>query len=64
MSELKCHHCGKPVSAQDASCPHCGMPLPPAGTLTAHRKFVYWFIALAVFCLLLIYWLPPDWTGL
>ena len=64
MSKLRCHHCGKPIGAQDATCPHCGIPLPPAKALTPHWKFILWFVALVIFCLALIYWLPPDWTGL
>jgi uncharacterized membrane protein YvbJ len=62
MRDLTCKHCGGVVNAGDKNCPHCGIPLPPDFDKDPRRKFVLFFIALIVFCALLIIWLPRDLT--
>ncbi|MEB8430647.1 DUF2116 family Zn-ribbon domain-containing protein [Cocleimonas sp. KMM 6892] len=58
MRELSCTHCGKTLSADDKYCPHCGMPLAPNQRKTPQGKFILWFIAIVIFCALMIYLLP------
>lgn len=62
MRNLECKHCGGSLDADDKNCPHCGIPLPPNFGKAPQRKFILYFIALVIFCLVMIIWLPPDWT--
>ena len=67
MNDLKCKHCGGNIAAndlqiQDPACPHCGIPLPPNMGKHPQRKFILFFIGLTIFCVVMILWLPPDWT--
>ncbi|PHS29664.1 MAG: protein DnrP [Methylophaga sp.] len=58
-----CSHCGRAVKADDVSCSNCGIPLPPHHANQRQRTFVYWFIALVIFCFVIMFWLPPNWTS-
>lgn len=62
MKQLVCKHCGGAIEAGDKTCTHCGIPLPPNLGKSSQRKFVLFFIALIIFCFIMIIWLPPDWT--
>jgi predicted nucleic acid-binding Zn ribbon protein len=62
MKHLLCKHCGNSVEVGDKNCPHCGIPLPPDLGRSAQRKFILYFIALIILSVLLMLWLPPDWT--
>ena len=62
MRKLLCKHCGGDVEVGTPACPHCGMPLPADLGKAPQRKFILFFIALIIFCALMILWLPPDWT--
>jgi hypothetical protein len=62
MNKLACKHCGGSVEPGDANCPNCGIPLPPNIGKYPQRKFILYFIALVIFCFVMIIWLPPDWT--
>jgi hypothetical protein len=62
MRELTCKHCGSTVKAADVSCMSCGIPLPPNHGTERQRKFIFWFIALVIFCFIMMFWLPPDWS--
>lgn len=62
MRKLSCKHCGEGVDADDTVCPHCGIPLPPNHGTQRQRTFIYWFIALVIFCFFMMFWLPPDWS--
>lgn len=62
MKKMTCKHCGGEISVGDPVCPHCGIPLPPNLGGFSQRKFVIFFIALVIFCFVMIVWLPPDWT--
>ena len=64
MSRLACKHCGNEIRRQERRCPHCGIPLPAHKGMAAHQKFVLYFIALVIFCMVMILWLPPDWIRL
>jgi predicted amidophosphoribosyltransferase len=55
---LNCEHCGGEVTAGDKNCSHCGIPLPPDFGKNPRKKFVLFFIALIVFCVVMIIWLP------
>lgn len=64
MSELTCKHCGGQVQAEQRICPNCGIPLPPNHATQKQRVFIRWFIALVIFCVFMMMWLPPDWSPL
>ena len=61
MSNLVCNHCGGNVEAGDEKCAHCGMPLPPNFARSPQKKFILYFIALVIFCAVMIVLLPQDW---
>ncbi len=63
MNPLRCRHCDGYVQRGQAQCPHCGMPLPPASRIPIHRRFLLFFVALVVFAMIMMLWLPPDWAG-
>jgi len=62
MSDLTCKHCGGPVEAGKKTCPNCGIPLPPDFGKHTQRKFILFFIAVVIFCIFMVIWLPPNWT--
>ncbi|MCK5903570.1 MAG: hypothetical protein KAG28_10540 [Cocleimonas sp.] len=62
MPSLNCKHCDGVLNPEDQHCPHCGIPLAPNHANEKQRRFTLWFIALVIFCLLMMLWLPPDWT--
>lgn len=62
MIDLVCNHCGGSVEAGDVKCAHCGIPLPPNFASLPQRRFILYFIGLVVFCFVVMFWLPPDWT--
>ena len=62
MGALFCRHCGGDIEASDKNCSHCGMPLPPGFDRSAQKKFILYFIVLVIFCVVMVLWLPPDWT--
>ena len=64
MSELSCSNCGGSIESDSETCPHCGIPLPPNHASQRERTFTYWFIALVIFCVFMMLWLPPDWSPL
>ena len=62
MKGLTCKHCGGNVETGEKTCSHCGMPLPADLGKSPQRKFILFFIALIIFCAVMILWLPPDWS--
>ena len=64
MSHLICKHCGKTVNDGDKSCLGCGIPLPPKHGQQVQKNFVFWFVAVVLFCFFMMFWLPPDWSPL
>lgn len=62
MKELSCKHCNGQINVGDKHCPHCGIPLPADLGKTPQKTFIRWFIALVIFCIVMILWLPPDWS--
>jgi len=59
-----CQNCDHEVDSTDQTCPHCGIPLPPNHANLKQRRFVIWFIALVIFCFVVMFFLPPDWSPL
>lgn len=59
---IVCQHCGRDVEADNTVCPSCGIPLPPNHAKYRQNKFIVWFIALVIFCVFMMLWLPPDWS--
>lgn len=57
-----CKHCGRDIDSDDKVCPHCGIPLAPNHAGQRQRTFVVWFIILVIFCFIMMFWLPPDWS--
>jgi len=64
MTGLSCKNCGGLIQAEDSMCPNCGLPLPPNHASQKQRIFVRWFIILVIFCVVMMLWLPPDWSTL
>ena len=64
MSETTCNHCGQTFDDQQSFCPRCHAPTPAQQEkeIAAHgkRKFILLFIALIIFCVIMIVWLPRD----
>ncbi|BBB29502.1 conserved hypothetical protein [Neptunomonas japonica JAMM 1380] len=61
MSEISCSHCGKNFSDELNYCPHCRTPTAAQKERqinAAQKKFIRYFIALVVFCIIMIVWLP------
>lgn len=61
MRQLTCDHCNGNVVVEDTDCPNCGMPLPPNHGERIQKRFTLWFIAIALFCVFMMIWLPPIW---
>ena len=61
MSEIHCNHCGRKFDDADNFCPACQTPTPAQqdrDVAATKKKFLYILAALAVFCLIMILWLP------
>ncbi|MBL3589068.1 MAG: protein nirD [endosymbiont of Escarpia spicata] len=61
MGEVNCLYCGKKIAEDIAECPHCGAVShfqKKGYRAGARKKFVLLFIALTIFCLFFIFWLP------
>ncbi len=61
MSEIACSHCAKSFSEELGYCPHCKTPTvaqKEQNINAAQKKFIRYFIALVVFCIIMILWLP------
>ena len=63
MNNLQCTHCGGDVEVGINKCPHCGIPLPPGFGQEPQKKFKLFFIALVIFCVGMMLWLPPNWMN-
>lgn len=64
MGGLICKHCGGELQLGDKTCHHCGIPLPENFGRSPQRRFVLFFTGLVIFCIVVMIWLPPDWTRL
>jgi len=62
MREINCKQCDGKVEIGDKNCPNCGIPLPPNLGKYPQKNFILFFIALIIFCIFMIIWLPPNWT--
>jgi len=69
MSQITCFHCARPYDDTQKTCPHCGAPAEPPEKLEKserQKRFVWMFIALVIFCAIMIVWLPryipPEWS--
>ncbi len=61
MGEVNCLYCGKKIAEDVAECPYCGAVShfqKKGYRAGARKKFVLLFIALTIFCLFFIFWLP------
>ncbi len=61
MNEKACNHCGKMVREDQSSCPYCGSPSPfpqNQGMTAVQKKFILFFLATIVLCIILILWFP------
>ena len=64
MRKPSCIHCNGTVDEQDTTCPHCGIPLLPGHHKRLRNRFIFWFIIITLFCLLVMYVAPPDWSSI
>ncbi len=61
MNEKACNHCGKMVREDQSSCPYCSSPSPfpqNRGMTVVQKKFILFFVATIVLCIILILWFP------
>lgn len=61
MSDITCKHCGQIFEEQQNYCPSCKTPTPEQQELDLNaikRKFIYFVIAILIFCAIMIVWLP------
>gem|GEM_PF-3168322 len=61
MSEIICNHCGNSFDEAINYCPSCRKPTPSQQErdLSAiKRKFIIGIVGLAIFCMVMIVWLP------
>jgi predicted nucleic acid-binding Zn ribbon protein len=59
--QVKCLYCGKKISADCAHCPECDAVshFQERGYRAGVRgKFIAWFIALVLLCVIMVLWLP------
>ncbi len=61
MAAHECNHCGQRIEAGCAHCPYCGTPTPEQRDqqfAPRRARFVALFLALALFSLAMMLWLP------
>ncbi len=61
MSDITCSHCGKAFSEKLSFCPFCKTPTAAQKERqikAVQKKFIRYFIALVIFCIVMIVWLP------
>ncbi len=66
MKDRECNHCGQRIDDDAERCPYCGTPTAArrdADFVPRQRRFVLLFVALAVFCAIMILWLPRVLRG-
>ncbi|WP_434457940.1 DnrP protein [Stutzerimonas urumqiensis] len=59
----KCLYCQQDNPPAEPECHHCGMPLPALADMAPARKqrrFLWFVVALTVFCAGMIVWLPRS----
>ena len=61
MTTHTCLYCQRPQPEQAIACGDCGMPLPTdKPQQRRQRRFLWFCIALALFCLVMMLWLPRS----
>lgn len=58
-----CNHCGRTLDAAESCCPYCRTPTPAQqekDLSAVRKKFIYFVAGLAIFCALMILWLPRN----
>ncbi len=61
MSTPICLYCQRPQPEQAVACTDCGMPLPTdRPQQRRQRRFLWFCVALAVFCGVMMVWLPRS----
>ncbi len=63
LIHVQCRNCNTQVSEEDTRCPGCGIPLPPNHAKRRQRRFLVMFILVVLFCIIMMLWLPPDWSN-
>jgi len=61
VAQVSCLYCGRKIADDLATCPHCGAvshDQKKGYRAGARWRFMLLFIALAIACLFLIFWLP------
>ncbi len=60
-NEIVCNHCGRSFDEANNYCPSCRTPTPAQqdkDLSAVGRKFMYFVAGIAIFCALMILWLP------
>lgn len=58
LFSMQCHYCQKKQNPGADTCDFCGMPTPLSTTKARQSQFSLWLIAIALFCLTMVLWLP------
>jgi len=60
---IVCNHCGRTIDAAESYCPCCRTPTPTQqekDLSAVRKKFMYFVAGLAIFCAVMILWLPRN----
>jgi len=60
---IVCHHCRRTFDETENYCPYCRTPTPARqekDLSAVRKKFMYFVAVLAIFCAVMILWLPRN----
>jgi len=63
MTDIACKHCSRTFDEEKNYCPYCQTPTPAQQDKdfnAVKRKAILWIAGLAVFCIIMILWLPRE----
>jgi predicted amidophosphoribosyltransferase len=62
-NEVACNHCGSTFNEANNYCPSCRAPTPAQQIKdldVVKKKFIYFVVGIAIFCAIMILWLPRE----
>ncbi|MFY9178742.1 MAG: hypothetical protein WAO12_03055 [Venatoribacter sp.] len=54
----KCQHCGQESAHELDYCPSCGKEMDDSNKQRKIRQFKWWFVAIVIFCAVMMAYLP------
>ncbi len=60
---VHCPGCGQQLLEDATSCPYCNTPVgdPQVRIKRRQKRFIVFFVAVVILCLVMVIWLPPNW---